>query len=214
MVIRAGKERLAIEEIPINYHPREGASKLSSFRDGWRHLRFLLVHSPTWLFIVPGLVMALLGALVSLTVVAQIEIFGREWDLHSMVAGALLMIVGTQIVALGLCAHAYGTYFMGERDAWFDAMRARFRLEHGLLLGAAVMLTGLVLTAIIIGMWVDRGFGALSEERVAVLAAALFIIGVQVFFSSFLLSILGLRRTVQPSDDPAQSDPRKLEASA
>ena len=63
MVIRAGKERLAIEEIPIHYHPREGESKLSSFRDGWRHLRFLLVHSPTWLFIVPGAVMALLGVL-------------------------------------------------------------------------------------------------------------------------------------------------------
>jgi glycosyltransferase involved in cell wall biosynthesis len=214
MVIRAGKERLAIEEIPISYHPREGASKLASFRDGWRHLRFLLVHSPTWLFIVPGVLMALLGALVSLTVVAQIEIFGREWDLHSMVAGALLMIVGTQTVALGLCAHAYGTYFMGERDAWFDRMRARFRLEHGLMLGAVLMLTGLVLTAVIVGMWVNRGFGALSEERVAILAAALFIIGVQIFFSSFLLSILGLRRTNQPSDDPPSSDPRKLDPSA
>ena len=61
-----------------------------------------------------------------------------------MVAGALLMIVGTQVLALGLCAHAYGTYFMGEKDPWFDRMRARFRLEHGLLLGGAVMLAGLV----------------------------------------------------------------------
>ena len=68
MVIRAGKERLAIEEIPIDYHPREGESKLSSFRDGWRHLRFLLVHSPNCLFIVPGALMALLGVLVALTV--------------------------------------------------------------------------------------------------------------------------------------------------
>lgn len=214
MVIRAGKERLAIEEIPIHYHPREGASKLSSFRDGWRHLRFLLVHSPTWLFIVPGVVMAMLGALVSLTVVAQIEIFGREWDLHSMVAGALLMIVGTQIVGLGLCAHAYGTYFMGERDAWFDRMRALFRLEHGLMLGAALMLMCLILTGVIVGMWINRGFGALSEERIAVLAAALFIIGVQIFFSSFLLSILGLRRVNHPTGDPAQPDSRKLDASA
>ncbi len=211
MVIRAGKERLAIEEIPIHYHPREGDSKLSSFRDGWRHLRFLLVHSPTWLFIVPGAVMALIGVLISLTVLGQIEIFGREWDLHAMVAGALLMIVGTQTVALGLCAHAYGTYFMGEQDAWFDHMRARLRLEHGLLLGAALILTGLVLTAVIVGIWVDRGFGALSEERIAVLAAALFIIGVQVFFSSFLLSILGLRRTRQPLAERLQSEPRKLE---
>ena len=61
-----------------------------------------------------------------------------------MVAGALLMIVGTQVLALGLCAHAYGTYFMGEKDPWFDRMRARFRLEHGLLLGGAFMVAGLV----------------------------------------------------------------------
>ena len=62
-----------------------------------------------------------------------------QWDLHAMIAGALLMIVGTQVLALGLCAHAYGTYFMGEHDPWFDRMRARFRLEHGLLLGGAIV---------------------------------------------------------------------------
>ena len=62
-----------------------------------------------------------------------------------MVAGALLMIVGVQVVALGLCAHAYGTYFMGEKDPWFDRMRARFRLEHGLVLGGATLLVGLAL---------------------------------------------------------------------
>jgi glycosyltransferase involved in cell wall biosynthesis len=194
MVIRAGKARLEIAEIPIHYHPREGDSKLSSFRDGWRHLRFLLVHSPNWLFIVPGAVLALLGVVVSLTVLLQIQVFGREWDLHAMVAGALLMIVGTQVLALGLCAHAYGTYFMGEEDPWFDRMRARYRLEHGLLLGGAIILAGLVMAAVIVGIWVERGFGQLSEERLAVLAATLLIVGLQVFFSSFLISILGLRR--------------------
>jgi hypothetical protein len=111
-----------------------------------------------------------------------------------MIGGALLMIVGTQIVALGLCAHAYGTYFMGEKDRWFDAMRARFRLEHGLLLGGTVGLAGFGLAAYIVVKWIDRGFGHLAEERIAVLAAALLIIGIQIFFSSFLLSILGLRR--------------------
>jgi glycosyltransferase involved in cell wall biosynthesis len=194
MVIRAGKARLAIAEIPIHYHPRHGDSKLSSFRDGWRHLRFLLVHSPNWLFIVPGAVMGVLGVLVSLTVLFQIQVLGREWELHALVAGALLMIVGTQVVALGLCAHAYGTYFMGEKDPWFDRMRARFKLEHGLLVGGAIILAGLVMAAVIAGIWIDRGFGQLSEERLAVLAATLLIVGLQVIFSSFLLSILGLRR--------------------
>src|SRR5437763_8330112 len=122
MVIRAAKENLDIREFPIEYHPRGGQSKLSSFRDGWRHLRFLLVHSPTHLFIVPGAVMVVLGALVSIVSLAQIHVFGRQWDLHTMIAASLLMIVGTQVLALGLCAHAYGMYFMGEKDAWFDRM--------------------------------------------------------------------------------------------
>jgi hypothetical protein len=194
MVIRASKEKLDIRQIPIEYHPRGGESKLSSFRDGWRHLRFLLVHSPTYLFLIPGLGMLLLGALISITSLAHLNLFGREWQLHSMIAGSLLMIVGTQVGALGLCAHAYGMYFMGDKDPWFERMRARFRLEHGLLLGGGVFTAGLAVAVVIVVRWADRGFGNLSEERLAVLAAALMIVGLQVFFSSFLLSILGLRR--------------------
>ena len=76
-----------------------------------------------------------------------LDFFGRAWGLHALIGGALLMIVGTQVLALGLCAHAYGTYFMGEQDPWFDRMRARFRLEHGLLLGGLFMLVGVVMGA-------------------------------------------------------------------
>jgi glycosyltransferase involved in cell wall biosynthesis len=195
MVIRAAKEKLVIDQFPIEYHPRGGESKLSSFRDGWRHLRFLLIHSPTHLFLLPGVLLLAIGALIALTVVAQIELFGRQWQLHTMVGGALLMIVGTQVVALGLCAHAYGAYFLGDKDPWFDRMRSRFRLEHGLLLGGAVTLAGVAIAVVVAVIWLDRGFGQLSEERLAVLAATLVIVGLQVFFSSFLLSILGLRRT-------------------
>jgi len=194
MVIRAAKEELDIREFPIEYHPRRGESKLSSFRDGWRHLRFLLVHSPTHLFVIPGAALGGLGMLVALISLLDIEILGRQWELHAMIASSLFMIVGTQILALGLCAHAYGTYFMGERDPWFDRMRARFRLEHGLLLGGSIALVGLVTAAAIVVTWIDRGFGQLSEERLAVFAASLLVVGIQIFFSSFLLSILGLRR--------------------
>jgi glycosyltransferase involved in cell wall biosynthesis len=194
MVIRAAKVGLDIRQVPIEYHPRAGESKLSSFRDGWRHLRFLLIHSPTHLFVIPGALMAVLGAIVALTVAFKLDVLGRQWDIHTMVGGALLMIVGTQVLALGLCAHAYGTYFMAERDPWFDRMRARFKLEHGLLLGGAITFTGIVFGAVLIGIWADRGFGSLSEQRLAVLAATFVIVGIQIFFSSFLLSILGLRR--------------------
>jgi glycosyltransferase involved in cell wall biosynthesis len=194
MVIRASKERLDIREFPITYAPRSGESKLSRFRDGWRHLRFLLVHSPTHLFIVPGAVVLLIGVLISLISLSQMPILGRAWNLHTLIAGELMAVVGVQIVALGLCAHAYGTYFMNEKDPWFDRMRARFRLEHGLMLGGAILMAGFIAGAVIVGIWIERGFGALSEERLAVTAAALVIIGLQIFFSSFLLSILGLRR--------------------
>jgi hypothetical protein len=194
MVIRASKEKLRIAEFPIEYHPRGGESKLSSFRDGWRHLRFLLVHSPNHLFIFPGALLAILGALIVVLVGGGLEVFGRAWGLHAIIGGALLMIVGTQVLAMGLCAHAYGTYFMGERDPWFDRMRGRFRLEHGLLLGGAFLLVGLVMGGIILGTWIANGFGSLSEEKLAVIAASLLVVGIQIFFSSFLLSILGLRR--------------------
>jgi glycosyltransferase involved in cell wall biosynthesis len=194
MVIRAAKEELDIRQVPIEYHPRAGESKLSSFRDGWRHLRFLLIHSPTHLFVIPGAVMALIGAIVALTVALKLDVLGRQWDIHTMVGGALLMIVGTQVLALGLCAHAYGTYFMAERDPWFDRMRARFKLEHGLLLGGAITAAGFAFGAVLVGIWANRGFGSLSEQRLAILAATFVIVGIQIFFSSFLLSILGLRR--------------------
>jgi glycosyltransferase involved in cell wall biosynthesis len=194
MVIRASKEKLRIAEFPIEYHPRGGESKLSSFRDGWRHLRFLLVHSPNHLFIIPGAVMSGLGALILLISESRLDLFGRPWGVHAVIGGALLMIVGTQILALGLCAHAYGTYFMGEKDPWFDRMRARFRLEHGLLLGGLFMAAGIATGAVILVSWIVHGFGSLSYERLAVVAASVLIVGIQIFFSSFLLSILGLRR--------------------
>jgi hypothetical protein len=85
-------------------------------------------------------------------------------------------------------------YFMGDRDPWFDRMRARFRLEHGLMLGAAAVAVGVVTGAVILGIWINSGFGSLSEERLAILATTMVVIGLQTVFSSFLLSILGLRR--------------------
>jgi glycosyltransferase involved in cell wall biosynthesis len=193
MVIRAAKARLRITEVEIEYRPRGGESKLSRYRDGWRHLRFLLVHSPTHLFIVPGAALVGLGVIASITVLAHISLLGRGWDLHALIAGELLTIIGVQVLALGLCAHAYGTYFMGEKDAWFDAMRARFGLEHGLALGGLIALAGFAIGAIILVRWIEHGFGSLSEENLAIAASELLIVGLQIFFSSFLLSILGLR---------------------
>jgi glycosyltransferase involved in cell wall biosynthesis len=194
MVIRASKERLAVEQVPIALHPRSGMSKLSPLRDGWRHLRLMLVHSPNFLFILPGAVLSILGALVILFVFAGTSLFGRTLYVHSLIGGALLLIVGSQVVALGLCGRAYGYFHMEERDAWFDKMSGRFHLEHGLLAGAVVTLAGVGVGVAIVAQWIGHSFGSLGEARLAILAATLFIVGIQIFFVSFLLSIISLDR--------------------
>jgi hypothetical protein len=194
MVVQAVKARLTIEELPIRYAPRGGTSKLSSFRDGWRHLRYLLLHSPLHLFIVPGVLLWLLGFICSVAVLVHIHVFGHDWDLHTLIAGCLLMIVGVQVLALGVCAQAYSVYHMGEDDRLFARLRGRLRLEHGLVGGAVTACIGVALGIIVVAHWISAQFGALGDERLALVSATLIIIGVEIFFSSFLLSILGLRR--------------------
>jgi len=194
MVVRAAKAKLDIRQLPIEYHARGGESKLSSFRDGWRHLRFLILHSPKHLFIIPGTAMSVVGGLICVMVAAHIDVLGRQWAVHTLIGGSLLLIVGVQVVSLGLCALAYSTYFMGEEDPWFERMRLRFRLEHGLMLGGAVALLGLVMVVTVLIEWIQAGLGSLAQERVAIAAATLVVVGIQIAFSSFLLSILGLRR--------------------
>jgi glycosyltransferase involved in cell wall biosynthesis len=195
MVIRAAKARLAIRELPIALHPRGGESKLLPFRDGWRHLRLMLVHNPTFVFMLPGALMTVLGSLAMALVLAQVSIVGHALYIHSLIAGSLLTVAGLQVIGFGLCGRAYGVFHLGERDAWLERMQQRFRLEHGLLAGGALTLGGLTVEGVIVAKWVSRGLGGLAEERLAVLAATLVIVGLQVFFTSFLLSILGLRRS-------------------
>jgi glycosyltransferase involved in cell wall biosynthesis len=201
-VIRSSKLGLDIREIPIEYHPRTGESKLSSFSDGWRHLRFLLVHSPTWLFLVPGLAMILLGVVVGAVSLFNVPLFGRQWQLHTLIAGSMLAIVGTQVAQLGVFSRTYAFYYLGEHDPLFDKVRAKMRLEHGLMAGALVFLAGLIMAAVVLVIWINRGFGELREEKLAIAGLALVVIGIQMIFGAFFLSILGLRRRSRALEDP------------
>jgi glycosyltransferase involved in cell wall biosynthesis len=194
MVIRATRERLDVREVPIELHPRVGESKLSPFRDGWRHLRVILVYNPTFLFLLPGAVMFLAGSLITLLVFVHVPLFGRNLYVHSLIAGCLLILLGVQAIGLGLSARAFGVYFISEQDELFQKLRARLRLEHGLALAALVGVGGLVLIGIVIGRWAEHGFGSLREERLAIFAATVISVAAQIFFTSFLLSIIGLRR--------------------
>jgi hypothetical protein len=134
------------------------------------------------------------GSLIMAIVLTHLSIFGRDWGIHAEIGGSLLVVLGVQVLALGLCARAYGVYFMGERDDWFGRMRNRFRLEDGLRIGGIIAIAGLISGGVLLGMWIDNGFGSLAEGQLAVLSATLVTVGAEVFFTSFLLSIIGLRR--------------------
>src|SRR6266576_1932007 len=194
MVIRATRERLDVREVPIELHPRVGESKLSPFRDGWRHLRVILVYNPTFLFLLPGAVMLAVGSLITLLVFAEVPVFGRNLYVHSLILGCLLILLGVQAIGLGLSARAFGVYFISEQDALFQKLQARLRLEHGLAVALGVLVAGIVLMSVVIARWVSHGFGSLGEVRLAIFAATVISVGAQIFFTSFLLSIIGLRR--------------------
>ena len=159
-----------MSEFDIDYRPRAGESKLSSFSDGWRHLKLLLVNSPTALFMVPGLAMLVLGLLGIALSLSGASLFGREWQIHATIAAALLTVVGAQAVALALSARAFAVDVLGERPdrllAWGRERCGSRRSRPGGLLALA----GLAIGGVIAGNWNDRGFGKLSEDRLIVFA--------------------------------------------
>ena len=200
MVVRAVKEDLKVSEFDIDYRPRAGESKLSSFRDGWRHLKLLLVNSPTALFMVPGMAMLVLGLLGMALSLSGLSLFGREWQIHATIAAALLTVVGAQVVALAVSARAFAVEALGEKpDRLFAWGREKVRLEHALVMGALVLLAGLVIAGVVVGTWISRGFGSLSEDRLLVFAAVLIILGLQAIFSSFFVSLMGLAKGDTPN---------------
>ena len=185
MVIKAGKRRVRIDEIPIDYHPRIGDSKLSRFSDAWRHVRFMLVHSPTFLFLIPGGLAALAG-LVGLCVLAAFPGLPDNWT-GVAVGCAMLLILGVGIAQLGLFSRTYAIIYLGEHDDMLERGWKRLRLEHGLALSAAVLLVG-------VGITLVSFFDGVKDPRLGVLGLALLAVGAQGAFGSFFLSILGLSR--------------------
>jgi hypothetical protein len=194
MVIRATDEELEVRELPIELHPRGGTSKLSAFRDGWRTIHLMLAYSPKHLFMIPGLLMLLLGGFTVAVVLADVSLFGRQWYMHTLIAGALLAIVGVQVLGLGLCAEAFATKFLGKRGTVYEDLVDRgVRLKHGLVAGGACLAAGMVVGSVVFATWAAESFGSLSEQRLAVVASTLFIVGVQIVFVSLLISMLDFR---------------------
>jgi hypothetical protein len=195
MVLKAARRGLDVAEVPVPYRRRRGDSKLSRYRDAWRHVRLMLLHSPTTLFLIPGGLLFVIGAVVMLALAGgPITVGGRGWEIHSMIVGSIATLVGAQVVQLGVIARAYAVVHEGEHDALLERIWDRMRLEHGLAAGGAALAAGLAVLAFVVVRWVLHGFGNLHEEHLSVLALTLIGLGTQVVFTSFLLSIIGMRR--------------------
>ncbi len=202
MVIKAALGKMRITEIPITLHP-DGRSRrphLRTFRDGWRHLRFMLLFSPSYLFLVPGLAAMALGLFVQLALVhGPRHVLGLTFDVHYMVVASLLTLVGFQAITTGACAKLYShAARLYAPDRTLVVVSRYFNLERGLLAGAAVFLVGFAINAVILYDWLRSGMGALNAVRPALLALTLMALGAQAIFSSFFLSMLAVPRRTEP----------------
>ncbi|MCZ6679288.1 MAG: glycosyltransferase [Candidatus Poribacteria bacterium] len=200
MVIRAIKEDLKILEVPIDYYPREGESKLNSLRDAWRHLRFMLLYSPTYLFLIPGTLLFLLGLLSTfLLLPGPVKIGSHAYDIHVMTVTSLLTLLGYQIIHIGIYAKTYAlrSGFESE-DGLIEGLYQIFNLEKGLVVGLILFLFGFVMDARIAYLWIRSGFGPLDQIRPAILASIFMVLGVQTIFSAFFLSMLGIQTRKNP----------------
>jgi glycosyltransferase involved in cell wall biosynthesis len=196
MVVAALTNNLRTKEIPINYHPREGVSKLSPVVDAWRHIRFMLLYSPVWLYFVPGVTGFVSGMFILLLLVKGPFLFlGHYWDMHLMVLASVISILSYQVLHLGIYAHTFAIEqgFI-KQDNFLLFFKRHFNLEKGLLLGIFLFSAGSGISLSIFLEWFSSRFGPLYRIREAILSMTLLVIGLQTIFSSFFISLLSLRR--------------------
>jgi glycosyltransferase involved in cell wall biosynthesis len=201
MIIKASLMGLRIAEVPVVLHPDGRTLRrphLRTFRDGWRHLRFYLMFSPRWLFLVPGLILMLMGALGYSLGMPGVVIGRMGFDVHTLLFASLAVICGYQAIVFAVFAKAFA---INEGLLPVDRrMRTLFRfvtLERGLLIGAATTLLGAALLLAAVLQWRAVDYGALDVRhtmRSAIPGMMFAILGVQTIFASFFLSILGMSR--------------------
>jgi glycosyltransferase involved in cell wall biosynthesis len=201
MVVKATLLKLQIAEVPTTLSPdgRTRAPHLRTWRDGWRTLRFFLLYSPRWLFLHPGLALMLIGTLLGLWLIpAPRTIAGVTLDVHTIVYAAAFVLLGFQAIAFAVFTKLFAiSEGLLPPDPVLDRLFQYITLEVGLLAGAFMILCGMGASIYAVGFWQARHFGALDYPhtmRMVIPAALFLILGVQTVFSSFFLSVLGLRR--------------------
>jgi glycosyltransferase involved in cell wall biosynthesis len=197
MVVRAALAGYRIEEVPTRLRP-DGRSRpphLRTWRDGWRHLRFLLFYSPRWLFLYPGLLLLGFGALLSgLLFPGPLTVAGVTFDIHSFMAGCLAVLVGLQVVTFAVISKQVGVrrgYL--PPPTGLDARLLGLNFERGLILAAILVVLGGIGMADTLGDWVARGLGPLEDPqspRLFLASMTVLVAGIQLAFTASLASIV------------------------
>ena len=203
IVVKASLASMKVSEVPITLH-KDGRSRsphLRTWRDGWRHLRFLLLFCPRWLFVIPGVALMLLGSLMTLWLVGGTRYVGSVGlDIHTMLVSGVFALIGYELMLFGAFIKVFGMragFLPSSRrtDSFFRVAT----LEKGLLFGGALTLTGLALVLVAVVSWGRSGYGVLDTQasmRPLIVAVLLIAGGVQTIFASFVLSMLGIRDNV------------------
>jgi glycosyltransferase involved in cell wall biosynthesis len=201
MVVKATLLGLSLAEVPTSLSPdgRTRRPHLRTWRDGWRHLRFLLLYSPRWLFLYPGIGLMLVGSLLALWLLPAPRHVGNvTFDVHTLVYAATFVLLGFQSIAFAVFTKCFAiSEGLLPADPALDKLFRYITLEVGLAIGALLTIAGLMTSVYAVGAWGSKHFGALdySHTMRLVIPAALFLaLGAQTIFASFFMSVLGLRR--------------------
>ncbi len=193
MIIEAARKKLRISEVPISYYPRQTPSKLHSWGDGWRHLRFMMLYNPTPFLSIPGFLLFLLGIfmIIALSIRGNVE----TKSLHSFILGSMLAIIGTQMIATGSYMNVYGIIHNKIDKKGFTAKLLDYHsLELGLLIGILLFFGGMISGSGVLYTWISSGYGNLYEVQNAVIGMVLAAIGIQIIFSTLIISIFLLEK--------------------
>lgn len=192
MLIETVCRDLRVAEVPITYSPRKGSSKLHSFTDGWRHLRFMMLYRPVPFLLVPGLIALILGLALFIGVYLQ----GGS-RMHSLILGGLMAIIGYQMLLAGLYFEAFGASYGLSRPGRIKKMISYHSLEKELFIGIVLLASGGLIGLRVLMSWEVSGFGALDAASSAMIAMIFSILGIQTIFSGMSISLLLLNNGQQ-----------------
>ncbi len=201
MVVKATLHQTRISEVPTTLSP-DGRSRpphLRSWSDGWRHLRFLLLYSPRWLFFYPGLLLMLLGSLVGVWLLPGPQLIkGIGLDVHTLLYAALAIIVGFQSVIFAMFTKVFAiSHGLLPEDERLNKVFQSINLEVGLRAGAVMLLAGIAGSVYALSSWGAHSFGPLNTSetlRIVIPSFTAITLGIQTIFSSFFLSVLGMKQ--------------------